>query len=379
MFVKTQFSTLFDYHWHTNFFSLNRKLSFHRIALTITSIMIVLGACSPQSPQVRAEEIDAYLVQLARDGDFSGSVLISQEGEILLNKGYGFADIENQISNTPQTRYYIHWVTMPFTAMAVLMLQADGKLDVHNPICQYIQACPEFWDGITIHHLLTHTSGISEWIQPWGDIADMPDTSTELVARIVLEAPYFQPGERFRYSNNGYIILGHIVETVSGQPYETFIEERIFAPLGMKNTGLGENEIAVGYSVDGTQVPNPDPLYRYSASGLYSTVEDLYRFDQALYDEQLLAQEYQGLVFAGYAMTPSLDFEGAEYGYGWFIGNLLNRPVNIHGGAMTGYTAMLLRFPEERLSIIILRNQGMVIYDRLEIVLAEMIFGENQR
>ena len=144
----------------------------------------------------------------------------------------------------------------------------------------------------------------------------------------------------------------------------------------MENSGYEGKSIAVGYRSTGTNVPNPDMLFRYSAGGLFSTVEDLYLWDQALYGEKLVPQEYLALMFTGYELTPSTDFKGAKYGYGWFIGKILDRQMMFHGGGMSGYSAGILRFPDEQVTIIVLRNYEVQIYDRLEIELAKIAFGE---
>jgi len=339
-------------------------------------LVLVSTACSAVSQQNTAGQIDTYLTELEANQGFSGAVLIAQDGKVLLKKGYGMANKENQIPNTSQTRYRISWVTAPFTGMAVMKLQADGKLNVQDPICQYIPECPDYWDGITLHHLLTHTSGVADEIKPWEGEASKPRTGLERVELIKGVAPYFQPGEQLRYSGNGYIILGAIIEDVSGQPYEVFLKEQIFEPLGMENSGYEGSSIAVGYGPKGTKVPDPDILFRYSATGLYSTVEDLYLFDQALYGKRLISQEYLNLIFTGYALTPSVDFKGAKYGYGWFVGDTLDRRLIFHGGAMGGYTSGILRFPDEHVTIIVLRNYEVHVYDRLEIELAKILFGE---
>ena len=204
----------------------------------------------------------------------------------------------------------------------------------------------------------------------------MPSTSLQLVEQFKYREPYFAPGEELRYSNNGYIVLGYMIEAMSGQTYEAFLQKRIFEPLGMENSGYEGDDIAVGYNPIGVKAPAFDPLFRFSGSGLYSSVEDLYLFDQALYGERLVPQETLERVFTGYARTPSMDIEEADYGYGWFIGKILDRPVIAHGGGMGGYNAMILRFPEEQVTVIVLRNYGIWIYDRLEIELAKMVFGE---
>jgi CubicO group peptidase (beta-lactamase class C family) len=341
-------------------------------------LVFVLPACFAPNPQKIIGQIDAYLTEFETDQGFRGAVLIAKEGNILLSKGYGMADVENQIPNTPQTRYRISWLTAPFTAMAVMQLQEDGKLDAQDEICEYISECPEYWNGITLHHLLTHTSGVADEKKTWESEAEKPKTGMERVELIKGVAPYFQPGEQLRYSINGYIILGAIIEQVSGQPYDEYLEAHIFGPLGMENTGFEGNGIAVGYGPTRIKVPDPDIIFRYSATGLYSTVEDLYLWDQALYGEELIQQEFLDMMFTGYALTPSVDFPDARYGYGWFIHNMYDRRLIFHGGAMSGYSSGIMRFPDERVTIIVLRNYEMEIYDRLEIEMAEMVFGENE-
>jgi len=344
----------------------------------VVILAFVLTACATIKPRDTASQIDTYLTDLENNRAFSGAVLIARDGEVLLSKGYGMADVENQIPNTPQTHFRISWLTAQFTSMAVTQLQADGKLDVQDNICEYIPDCPDYWGEITLHHLLTHTSGVADEKKPWESEADKPKTGLERVEYIKGVAPYFLPGEQLKYSENGYVILGAIIEEVSGQPYDEYLKVNIFEPLGMKNTGFKGENIAVGYGPTGTKVPEPDILFRYSATGLYSTVEDLYLWDQALYGEELLPQEYLDLMFTGYALTPSVDFPGAKYGYGWFIHNMLDRRLIFHGGGMSGYSSGIMRFPDEKVFIIVLRNYELQVYDRLEIELAKIVFGENE-
>ncbi len=334
----------------------------------------LLSACVLQPSHQPSEQIDAHLSQLSEEGGFSGAVLVASDGAIIHSGGYGLADAEHQIPNTPHTRFRIHWITMQFTATAILMLQETEQLHVQDPICLYVSDCPGYWRKITIHHLLTHTSGMSDWIRPWGKDAERPANSAELVARLTDKPPYFTPGEKFRYSENGYIVLGHIIESVSGQTYDEFIRQHIFDPLGMQDSGYGHEGLAVGYTTSGKEVPPPDLLYRYAASGLYSSAADLYLWDQALYGSNLLSQDSLALLFSEYAEGPSRDFPDTKYGYGWFVGEVLDRPAVLHGGMMNGFTSMLLRFPQDRVTIIVLRNYGIDVYDGLEIDLARIVF-----
>jgi CubicO group peptidase (beta-lactamase class C family) len=347
------------------------------IRLGVPVLVLPLAACSVTSQGDIGRQADAYLTGLETQQGFSGAVLIAQDRQVLFSKGYGWADQERQVPNTPRTRFRVHWVTMPFTALAVMQLQESGKLEVHDSICHHIPECPGYWQGITLHHLLTHTSGVAEQIKPWRSEAGKPTTGLERVALIQHKAPNFQPGAQLRYSENGYIILGAIIEAVSGQPYPDYLRANILEPLGMDNTGYEGSGVVVGYGPPGVQAPPVDLLFRFSASGLYSSVEDLYLWDQALYGDRLLSHEGLERMFTGYARTPSVDFLGADYGYGWFVGSVLGRRAQFHGGGMRGYTSGILRFPEEHVTIIVLRNYGIREYDRLEIELASIVFGEN--
>jgi len=348
-----------------------------RIWLVIFLVLLLLNSTSCEKRQDVVGQLDEFLNEREQNQEFSGAVLIARRGEVIFRKGYGMADRDAQIPNTTNTRYRIHWLTMPITATAIMQLQAEGKLDIRDSICKYISECPAYWQEITLHHLLTHTSGVSDWVESWGSEAEKPVTGLDRVELITQKAPYFQPGEQLRYSENGYVILGAIIEIVSGQAYDEYLKEHIFEPLGQNNSGYQGHNIAIGYKPSGEQAPMPDVLFRYSASGLYSTVEDLYLWDQALYSDQLISQEYLDMMFTGYARTPSVDFKGSDYGYGWFIGEILDRQLIFHGSSMSGYSGEIMRFPDQKVTIIILRNQEIQVYDRLGIELAEIVFGEN--
>jgi CubicO group peptidase (beta-lactamase class C family) len=348
---------------------------YFRNVLAIVLLLSLTAACIRLDTDEAYAQIDDYLETLAEAGEFSGSVLVAVNDSIILNQGYGLAHKQHRIPNTPHTRFLIHWITMQFTATSILLLQQEGRLNVYDPICIYISDCPVYWKDITIHHLLTHTSGVSDWIQIWGSEAEKPSNSQELVDRITVKEPYFAPGDEFRYSNNGYIILGHIIVVVSGQTYEDFLEDNFLDPLDMTNTGLGNDGIAIGYSDSGVQVSVVDHLYRYSASGIHSSIEDLYIWIKALTEEQIITKEALGSLFFGYAKTPSIDFPGSEYGYGWFVSRIHDRSIYFHGGLDNGFTSMIMYFPEDVVTIIVLRNYAVGIYDGLEIELANMIFN----
>ncbi|MGH2498428.1 MAG: serine hydrolase domain-containing protein, partial [Ktedonobacteraceae bacterium] len=205
---------------------------------TSTSTVAPASATPTSQPFPNAAQIDAYLTHLNATGVLSGSVLVAQNG-MLFAKGYGLADKDAGIANTPQTRFRIGSLTKQFTAMAILILQERGKLHVTDHLCLYIADCPTDWQPITIAHLLTHTSGIPDYtdLPDFAPTWTQPTTPEELISRFKNLPLEFTPGSRFRYSNSGFILLGYIIERVSGESYATFLQDNIFSPLKMKNSG----------------------------------------------------------------------------------------------------------------------------------------------
>jgi CubicO group peptidase (beta-lactamase class C family) len=321
-----------------------------------------------------------HLDRTIRDhySDFSGTILIAQHGKILLIKGYGLADLEKSIPNNPQTQFAIGSITKSFTAMAIMILKDRRLLTLQDPICQYLVDCPAAWEPVTLQQLLTHTSGIF-------DLALNPDFQSmstcqvhkpeELMALYKDHALDFPPGSQFHYSNSGYQLLGMVIAKVSGQGYNDFIQENILDPLGMADTGNNSashplSNRATGYSQDSwarekVKAPCYDSSMFFADGGLYSTVEDLYKWDQALYTNRLVSKESLSQIFAstvtvvaspGFTVPPGLWY----YGYGWMITQQFGHRLIEHGGRIPGYTAYLARYPDDQLTIIILSN-----WDRL--------------
>jgi CubicO group peptidase (beta-lactamase class C family) len=308
-----------------------------------------------------ARAIDTYLRELTSDGLFSGSALVADNGTILLSKGYGLADRLNRTPNTPRTRFALASITKQFTAMAILMLQNQGQLDVQDRICVYILHCPRTWRSITIHHLLTHTSGIPDYMafDDFDTLQALPTTPAEIMARFKYMPLDFAPGTNWHYSNSGYIVLGYIIEQVSNMPYDEFLREKILDPLQMLDTGYGYGHQSIEDSAkayeDNESVGVMDMSVAYAAGGLQSTVEDLYRWDQALYTNQLLPRSMRSLLFKPYVRIAGSGSD--SYGYGWFIRTRDNRRVVEHTGSLAGFNTLITRFPKERVTIILLCNQ----------------------
>ncbi len=322
--------------------------------------------------------VDAVLNKLVAQQQFSGSLLIAQAGTILVDKGYGFADRAKQLPNTPQTKFRLGSLTKQFTALAILQLQAQGKLNVQDPICKYLTDCPPTWQAQTIHHLLTHTSGIPDLTHfpDYERTKNMPSAPAQTIARFKDKPLDFQPGAKWDYSNSNYIVLGVIIERASGQAYEQFLQEDIFIPLQMTNSGYEHDKtlLATGYANRTAEADPIDMSIPFAAGGLYSTVEDLYRWDQALYTEKLLPASLRNQMFTPFAAIP--DSGGMSYGYGWIIGQQFNQPVLSHNGGIEGFVSSINRFPSKKVTIIMLANQQDVNPNALITSLASIVFTE---
>jgi CubicO group peptidase (beta-lactamase class C family) len=348
--------------------------------LTATPVSTATPApTATRTAQDLGTELDTILQKVTKADVFSGSVLAARDGQIILSQGYGLADREKKTPNTAQTRYRIYSITKQFTAMAILMLQEQGKLNVQDPICKYIPDCPAAWKEIAIHHLLTHTSGIPDPLSltDYQRTDATPSPPEQTILRFKDKPLDFQPGEKWSYSNSGYILLGAIIERVSGQAYEDFLQKNIFEPLKMVDTGYDHNrtDLAVGYTSSGRIKANSvDMSLPYAAGGLYSTVEDLYRWDQALYTEQLVPQQALDTMFTAHASVP--DSDGFGYGYGWLIGKYLNRLNITHGGGLVGYTSLIDRYPDDKTTVIVLTNQANVDPASISDIVEKKIFGE---
>jgi CubicO group peptidase (beta-lactamase class C family) len=310
------------------------------------------------------DDIDAHFQALAERHDFSGALLIAAGDEIRLSEGYGWANIEQEVNNTPQTSFYIGSLTKQFTAVAVLILHHRGEFELSDTVCDYIPDCPDHWREITIHQLLTHTSGLPEIASVYADrnLRNVEYSIGEVV-RWFMEPPLdFPPGDHFAYSNTGYQVLGYLIEEVSGQSYDSFLQQEIFDPLGMNDSGYlrDENELATGYRWYEQTAGWVNATLASSAGGLYSTAEDLLSWvralqngtiiPQALFDQMLSTQ----VTFDEYAFAPL--YENLGYGYAWFTGTRFGHEVVGHGGSYEGFRALIEYYPDEDITIVVLTN-----------------------
>ncbi len=321
-------------------------LSFFTLALTVQA----------QTDQQRVQKIDSILQAFAKKDMFAGSVSISKNGTTLLSKGYGMANYSYDVPNTAQTKFKLASVSKQFTAMAIMMLQEQGKLNVEDKLTKYISDYPN-GDKITIHHLLTHTSGIYNFTNDtnYESIMVQPHTLTKIISYFKDKKLDFEPGEKFSYSNSGYILLSYIIEKASGKTFPEFITTQIFEPLGMKNSGVFDGNklvknLALGYTEGDNGLENTayiDMSVPSGAGALYSTVEDLLLWDRAFYSEKLVKQATLDKI-----VTPYKD----KYAYGWFVDSYMGRPLIYHKGGIQGFSTIISRYPKDEVCIVVLKN-----------------------
>ena len=294
-----------------------------------------------------------YLGGLVAAHQFSGAVLIAEHGRVLLRAGFGLADQARHEPNTPSTRFRIASLTKQFTAMAVLQLQDEGRLNVADRLCRFLGRCPAAWRPVTLAELLTNTSGIPDYttLPGYGLAAARSAPRPPSSPRWWPACPLLFPaGTRWRYSNTGYVLLGMTIARVSGLGYPTFLARHVFAPLGLRNTGYDSSHPsppahAIGYVSNGQPAPYLDMSVPYAAGALYSTVNDLSRWDDALLTgaPQLLRPATLRQMFRPrVAVVASQPAEGS-YGYGWFIDR--GGAEYDHDGLINGFATQNSVFP----------------------------------
>ncbi len=308
------------------------------------------------SKATKIEEI----VRLYSDyGGFNGSVLVSYEGEVIYKNGFGFANMEWDIPNEVNTKFMIASITKQFTALLILQLVAENKLELHKPISIYLPDYPkENGNQITIHHLLTHSSGLGNSDEKHNKPKDMVRQFAEIPLK-------FPPGERFEYSNSGYTLLGYIIETITKKSYEDVLKDKIFKPLNMKSSGFYKHRPIIKNMSSGYyrwygnyfDEDHSDESSAYAAGAIYSTVEDMFLWDQAVNTETLLPEKYLELLFEKHIVDSN-----AHYGYGWElrdkpIGNTSETVETIgHSGSIGGFRSLYTKIPSHDASIILLNN-----------------------
>jgi len=334
----------------------------------VVEFLLASGADSSLEMLPVEEVVDRVFARIVKDNYPGAAVLAAKDGKVIYRKAFGLASVENRIPATPQTRFRIGSVTKQFTAAAILKLNEQGKISLDDKLSKFI---PDFPRGeqVTIHHLLTHTSGIHSYTNKPDFLSNVtvPCEPEELI-RSFKNDPYdFDPGRRWLYNNSGYFLLGYIIDKITGDSYADHLRKTFFEPLGMKDTGahnsrdIIEHE-AYGYSWDSgrvTKALNWDMSRAGAAGALYSTVDDLFLWNEALFGGRVLAASSLKA-----ATTPVVTADDTQkvkeegYGYGQMISKLRGLRVVSHGGGLHGFRCNLLAVPEERFTFIVLTNSA---------------------
>ncbi len=336
---------------------------------TILLLVLLIVITPMLRAQSKSEKIEALVKYYSDEGLFNGSVLVAEKDEVVYKGAVGMSNFEWNIPNTTQTKFRLGSITKQFTSMLIMQLVEEGKLRLDGKITDYLTNYrKETGERVTIHHLLTHGSGIPNYTE---DDSFFPNSGKyykvhDFIKTYCSGDLEFEPGSRFNYSNSGYFILGAIIEAVSGNSYEKQLEEKILNGVGMKETGYDMHEYLIGNRASGYEqklsgyrnAPFLNMALPYSAGSLYSTVEDLNRWNQALYSNKLLSDSLKQKMFRGY-----ISIGGSmNAGYGWFNENIPTRDsskkINMiwHSGGINGFLTELARFPEEQNFVVVLDN-----------------------
>jgi CubicO group peptidase (beta-lactamase class C family) len=306
-----------------------------------------------------AARMDQVIQSYVDSNKFMGAVLVARGDRVLLNKGYGFANLEWKIPNTPDTRFRLGSITKQFTAASVLLLEEQGKLRIEDPIRKYLPDVPEAWSKITIFNLLTHTSGIPNFTA-------LPDyeaskataiSPQQRIARLRDQPLDFDPGTKWAYSNSGYAVLGELIEKMSGVPYAQFVRDNIFTPIGMNDSGYDSNSAIIERRASGYRKEAAGALLNaeyidmtvpYAAGGLYSTTEDLLKWEIALFSDKVVSAA---------SLTKMITPFMSNYAFGLFVEQRGGHELIWHDGGIDGFGTELHYWPDQRIKVVVLANE----------------------
>ncbi len=360
-------------------FEIAVKLAISKLALLSVLVMSVLA---PAAAQARAhssfpEQADALMTDYVRGELFTGTVLVARDGKPIFRRAYGAANREWMVPNTVETRYRIGSITKQFTAAAILQLADGNKLALDDPINKYLPGLPATWGQASIRQLLLHTSGIpSHTLADDSDVKLMPvkHTLDELIDLFKNAPLNYEHGTKFMYNNMGYVLLGRIIEIVSGMSYPDYLEKKLLKPLNLRNSGYDDGRVVVGrLAQDYTDGVDDVVKGRFvnmsnvhAAGAMYSTVDDLLAWQQTLIGGKVLRPDSTQAMFTD---------GGHHYGFGWVVRENLSRKLYEHGGNIGAYSSLLAYYPDDKLSVIVLSNYGDEVVSKITDELARLALG----
>ena len=329
------------------------------------SLLVNLAFAQQKDDKQLFADFDKMLSEQFKTNETGATALVSRKGQIIYKKAFGMANLEYNTPMKVDNIFRIGSITKQFTAVAILQLMEQGKLNLQDSINKFIPDYPTHGHKITIEHLLTHTSGIQSYtnMKDFEKKMTLDLTPTELIDYFKKEPMEFAPGTKWNYNNSGYFLLGYIIEKVSGKTYPQYIEENFFKPLGMTNSLFGSDSKIVknragAYDKDSTGFVNAPYLNMnqpYSAGSIQSTVEDLFKWHQAVHAYKLVKKESLDKAFTKYKLT---DGKETEYGYGWGLGNIQGSPTIGHGGGIPGFLTQSIYLPKEDVFVAVFSNCG---------------------
>ena len=332
-------------------------------------------------PEGSRDSVDHYVAAEMERAHIPGVALaVLRGGKPVKIATYGFADLEHRVPVTPSTVFKIGSVSKQFIATAIVLLQQEGRVAFDDPISKHVAGTPETWGGVTLRHLLTHTAGILREGPAFDPLRVQPDS---VVIRSAFAAPLeFPTGSKYQYCNVCYFTLAEVVARVSGKPWDSFLAERVFRPLDMTSTRATTTTALVphrarGYSWRaGGHVNAPEFLALRPSGAFLSTIEDLARWDAALYHDRVLTRASREAMTRP---TPLAGGSASGYGFGWFLDSVDGRWRVRHGGTMPGFRAQMTRFPDDSLTVIVLTNADGAQPDVMAREVARMYFSRPAR
>ena len=342
-------------------------------------LLVAFSALAVTVGPVAAQDVARMdqVVRASSDADaFSGAVLIARDGRILLDQGYGLANREWNIPNDGDTKFRLGSLTKQFTAVSIMLLNQQGKVDLDAPIKTWLPQAPAAWDAVTVRHLLNHTAGIPNFtaFDDYEALKTQPATTAELIARFSDRPLDFAPGARFSYSNSGYVLLSAIIEAASGQTYADFVTANLFAPLGMSDSGYDRHDAilprrASGYAPGATGIVNADYVdmsIPTGAGALYSTPHDLLKWEQGLFGGRVLNPQ---------SMTALTTPVRNDYAMGLLVTQADGKTLVWHNGAIEGFNTYMAYDPGDRTAVIVLGNLNGEAPDKLGAALVTLARG----
>jgi CubicO group peptidase (beta-lactamase class C family) len=352
------------------------KRSLLRTALCLLAPLLLSIRAAAELPN-DIEGMQSDIALRAANQHFMGTVLVAKGDRLLINRGYGFADLEWNTPNTPDTKFRIASLTKQFTATCILILQERGQLKVDAPLKTYLPDTPQGWNDVTIFNLLTHTSGIPDFIDlpEYRNFQTVPQRPEQLIAKIRDKPLQFAPGTKRAYSNTGYLLLGRVIERLSGKSYAQFVKENLLEPAGMRDSGYDTHAAIIQqrasgytYEADGFEnAPYLDMSIPFAAGGLYSTTGDLLRWERALFGGKILSSASLEQM-----MTPFKQ----NYGFGVVIQKSEGDTIVQHSGSLEGFNARLIHGERDNLVVVVLSNVSGPATDQLADDLFRIAHGD---